>query len=61
MHAEELVNDVDPKDISYVAFALNFGYKIWSGDKALINGFAKKGFTEFLDTEALYNLRESLK
>jgi len=59
--AEGLVFDVDPKDIAYVAFSIHFGLKIWSGDKKLVAGLAKKGFTEFIDTESVYWLRNRLK
>lgn len=55
--AEKLVADVDPKDIQYVAFSKHFRCKIWSGDKTLMNGLAKKGFTNFMTTEELYNWR----
>lgn len=56
--AETLVADVDPKDTHYVAYSKHFRCKIWSGDKALIKGLEKKGFTKFITTEELYKLRE---
>ena len=56
--AETLVADVDPKDTHYVAYSKHFRCKIWSGDKALIKGLEKKGFTNFITTEELYKLRE---
>ncbi len=56
--AEALVADVDPKDTHYVAYSKQFHCKIWSGDKALIKGLAKKGFTRFITTDELYKLRE---
>jgi predicted nucleic acid-binding protein len=40
--AENLVFDVDIKDISYIAFSKQFKAKVWSGDKALIRGLANK-------------------
>ncbi len=58
--AEKLVADVDPKDVSCVAFSKHFKCKIWSGDKALIKGLSKKNFTNFISTTSLYELRESL-
>ena len=58
--AEKLVIDIDPKDTSYVAFAKHFKCKIWSGDKALIKGLAKKKFTRFITTDELFKLREEL-
>lgn len=56
--AENLVFDVDKKDISYVAFSRQFKAKIWSGDKSLIKGLAKKGFTNFISTNELWDLRQ---
>lgn len=58
--AEKLVIDVDPKDITYVAFSKHFRCKIWSGDKALIKGLAKKNFTNFITTNELFDLRSDL-
>ncbi len=58
--AEKLVSDVDPNDVQYVAFSKHFKCKIWSGDKALIRGLAKKKFTRFITTNELFILRENL-
>jgi predicted nucleic acid-binding protein len=55
--AEDLVFDVDKKDISYIAFSRQFKAKVWSGDKALIKGLANKGFTNFISTDELWNFR----
>lgn len=52
--AKKLVSDIDPKDIPYVAFAKQFRCKIWSGDKALMKGLAKKGSRIFITTEDLF-------
>jgi predicted nucleic acid-binding protein len=57
--ASLLTHDVDPKDTPYVAYAKHFKCKIWSGDKELIKGLAKKGFTNFVTTNELYELRDS--
>ena len=56
--ADTLVADVDPKDTHYVAYSKQFRCKIWSGDKKLIKGLATKGFTDFITTDEIYNLRE---
>ncbi len=58
LYAEKLVHDVDPKDTPYLAFSKHFRCKIWSGDKQLMDGLAKKNFKNFITTEALYKLRE---
>ena len=59
--AFELVKDIDPKDLPYVALSMQFGYKIWSGDKVLIRGLEKKGFKDILTTQNLFNLRKEIK
>ncbi len=56
--AAALVADVDPKDTHYIAYSKQFRCKIWSSDKALIRGLAKKGFTNFITTDELHKLRE---
>ena len=55
--AEKLVADIDPNDTHYIAYSKHFRCKIWSGDKELIRGLAKKGFTNFISTEELYKQR----
>jgi predicted nucleic acid-binding protein len=35
MSSEHLVKEIDPKDVTYIAFAKYFRCKLWSGDKAL--------------------------
>ncbi len=52
----KLVSDIDPKDTHYVAFSKHCKCKIWSGDKMLMKGLAKKGFTNFITTDQLYTL-----
>ncbi len=56
--ADVRVADVDPKDTHYLAYSKEFRCKIWSGDKKLIKGLAAKGFTNFINTDELHNLRE---
>ena len=56
--ASILTFDVDPKDTPYIAFAKHFKCKIWSGDKELIKGLAKKGFTNFVTTNELFELSD---
>lgn len=54
--AEQLVADIDPKDVPYVAYSRHFRCKIWGGDKALMRGLEKKGFLNFISTNDLYEL-----
>lgn len=58
LEAEKLVADIDPKDITYVAYSKHFRCKIWSGDKALINGLEKKGFKNIISTNDLFDWRQ---
>jgi predicted nucleic acid-binding protein len=53
----EIVKDIDEKDTIYIAFSKQFNCKIWSGDKKLILGLAKKGFDNFISTDELLNIR----
>lgn len=46
--AYHLCKDIDLKDIPFVALAIEFNCKIWTGDKKLINGLEIKGFNDFL-------------
>lgn len=57
--SEELVADVDPHDIHYIAFSKHFRCKIWSGDKELMKGLEKKGFKNFITTDELFKWRQS--
>ncbi len=58
INAEKLVSDIDPKDTLYIAYSKHFRCKIWSGDKVLIKGLAKKGFKNFIITDDLFKLIE---
>ena len=55
--AANLVRDVDMNDIAFVTLAEFLGVKIWTGDRELIKGLAKKGFSNFITTDELSKLR----
>ena len=57
IEANELVKDIDEKDIQYVAYAKQFKCKIWSGDKKLIKGLKAKGFVNIFTTEELFQIK----
>ena len=59
LNAEKLVVDVDAKDVHYVAYSKYLKCKIWSGDKKLIKGLAKKGFLRFISTDDLFKLKSN--
>lgn len=61
LKSEKLVEDIDPNDIQYIAYSKHFNCKIWSGDKALIIGLAKKKFTKFVTTDDLFTIHTSKK
>ncbi|SFE29441.1 PIN domain-containing protein [Spirosoma endophyticum] len=49
--ARQLVYDVDPRDSHYVALALQYKARLWTGDRKLSEGLQAKGVT-FLCTTA---------
>ena len=52
--AYDVLKDVDPKDVPFLATALSLDGVIWTGDKKLIEGLASKGFKKIVvDTEGL--------
>ena len=55
-HARELVADIDPKDVAFVALSLYLDVRIWSGDKPLIRGLRAKGFSNIISTDELLAL-----
>jgi predicted nucleic acid-binding protein len=58
--SEKLVADVDAKDVHYIAYSKYLRCKIWSGDKKLIKGLAKKGFLKFISTDDLFKVKSTL-
>ena len=61
VNAEKIVMDVDPKDVTYVAYSEYFKCKLWSGDKKLIKRIRKKGFMNVISTDELLIFRENMK
>ncbi len=59
--AVNLVRDTDMNDVAFVALTEFLGVKLWTGDKELIRGLAKKGYTNFITTDELYKLRHLLE
>ena len=51
--AFELVQDIDKKDLLFVALSLQTNYEIWTGDLKLINGLRQKGFGSIISTNEL--------
>lgn len=57
----ELVRDTDMDDIAFLALTEFLGVKIWTGDRVLMKGLAKKGYSNFITSEELFNLRSLLE
>jgi predicted nucleic acid-binding protein len=55
--AAEFVRDIDMDDISFVALSLFLDLKLWTGDKSLQIGLARKGFTNIITTQEMMQLR----
>jgi predicted nucleic acid-binding protein len=51
--ADQLTNDIDFDDVMFIALAIHFNCKLWTGDKALMNALRKKGFKKFVSTDDL--------
>ena len=51
--ALELVEDVDTKDLPFVALSLYLDAKILTGDKKLINGLKKRGFKDIIELKEI--------
>ncbi|MBK8328513.1 MAG: DNA-binding protein [Bacteroidetes bacterium] len=54
--AYNLVHDIDEKDTIFVAMGMHFKQKLWSGDKALVDGLRKKGYNELILTNELVEM-----
>ena len=54
--AKALTEDIDVKDVSFVALALHIDAYLWTGDKSLYNGLKTKGFDKVVLTDDLKKL-----
>ena len=57
----DLVRDTDMNDIAFLALSELLVSILWTGDKELVKGLVKKGFSNFITTEELYQLRHLLE
>jgi predicted nucleic acid-binding protein len=54
--AADLVSGVDPDDAPFVALTNHLMANLWTGDKRLIIGLKKKGFTRIVTTDEIYEI-----
>jgi len=54
--AIDLVSGIDPDDALFVALSNHLHANLWTGDKRLINGLRKKGYSRILTTDELYDI-----
>ncbi len=59
-YAENLLQDIDIDDAPFVTLAMQLEGKLWTGDKKLSEGLAKKGFQNLISTEKLLELMNEL-
>ena len=53
LEADRLTHDVDFDDVMFIALAIHFNCKLWTGDKVLMNALRLKGFRKFITTQEL--------
>lgn len=51
-----IVREVDMDDIAFVALSNYLDSKLWTGDKILLAGIRKKGFTRGISTDELFQI-----
>ena len=52
--AEKLCHSIDLDDTPFIAITEYTQSKLWTGDKALINGLTKKGYDRVISTDDLF-------
>jgi len=60
LKAEELTRNVDFNDLLFVGLTLELKSRLWTGDKKLIRGIGKKGFTQIVTTSELSDILDNI-
>ena len=60
LKAEELTRDVDFNDLLFVGLTLELKSRLWTGDKKLIRGISKKGFSQIVTTSELSDILDHI-
>jgi predicted nucleic acid-binding protein len=55
---EEILKDIDPDDIPFLVLTKHLRAILWSGDRTLVLGLRKKGFTKIITTSELRSIVE---
>ncbi|MDR0834655.1 MAG: hypothetical protein LBN93_10830 [Candidatus Symbiothrix sp.] len=59
LFANNLVSDIDFKDVVYIAYSKQFKCKLWTGDKKLVAGLSNKNYHNTLTTNDLFEIKNS--
>ena len=60
LKAEELTRDVDFDDLLFVGLTLELKSRLWTGDKKLIRGIGKKGFSQIVTTSEFSDILDHI-
>ena len=60
LKAEVLTRDVDFNDLLFVGLTMELNCRLWTGDKKLIRGIAKKGFNQIVTTSQLSDILDNI-
>lgn len=59
-NAENFTRQIDIDDTIFIAFALALNSLLWTGDRKLLNGVKRNGFTNIISTKELKDIIKGL-